>query len=666
MSTAMKRFSMRPKAAYNGSTTIDRDAVAELARNGAHVVLVGKDKIPCWPPRGGLSGKEVYPTGHERAGQLVSAGTGWMKYPATVEAIRAHSGLFGIVPATVGLLCIDVDDKHPVGVDEIREAVVESLGAPAFEFRTRSGGFHLYYKADPLPLTYEPYWFPGECAPNPELGEVRFSGAQCVVWDIAAFCGGLEGLDDCVPVDVRKWPIADAIKKPPRGDLKWMQPYLQAGPDAIIDALAEQGIHGTPESKWTRFNAADIGCHEPSGKNRPAVIIGGSVSDPESGVTVYCFNSQCKHNAFRAVHKLLGWQPTHGGAREGAGRPSLPDPSIKTVQNRRGQYRTKLRNWAFAMKLPRKFWLDDLVDADAIRALEFVPERFATDGNSSFIAMGATWLELLPHSRQCLSAVAEVIRDAREVAADVLGNDFADEKACLEYTEELRNTRLTGRHACDVLNTLLAWIPTSSGILRKSAEEFDNRNRRPMLPLEDGGALDLTEYPPQYVKSTDALSAMMRNHGWTVPMPDFDVLSDHEGPGNWAIHEHFGTEIFDRLAAYLLGVDKSLDTVLMQSDAGKSTLVEILKAAFPGAVGTANATGVFVEAGQRFTPLATMLATKLFVFIDEVGHEGTEIRAAVVNELVQETISHEAKGKDRKTVRRIGSLCFLGFDYTQR
>ncbi|MDE0312843.1 MAG: bifunctional DNA primase/polymerase [Caldilineaceae bacterium] len=663
MSIAMKRLSMQPKAAYNGSTATAQEAVAELAQSGAHVVLVGQGKIPCWPPRGGLSGKEVYPAGDKRAGQLVSAGTGWTKHPATVEAIRAHRGLFGIVPATVGVLCIDVDDKHPVGVDAIREAVVESQGAPAFAFRSRSDGFHLYYKADPLPLTYEPYWFPGECAPKPELGEVRYSGAQCVLWDFAAFCGGLEGLDDCEPVDARKWPIADAIKKPSEGDRKWIQPYLQAGPDAIIAALAETGIYGTQERNWTRFDAADIGCHEPSGKNSPSVIIGGSVSDPDSGVTVYCFNSQCKHNAFRAVHKLLGWKPRHGGAREGAGRPPLLSPSSKTVQNQRALYRTELRNWAFEVELPRKFWLDDLIDADATRVLEFQSERFATDGNSSFIAMGATWLEFLPHSPQALPAVAEAIRDARGFAADSLCDEYADVSCCYEYAEELRNTRLSGRHTRDVRDTLLAWIPTTPGILHSSSESFDDRNRRPLLPLEDGGALDLTEYPPQYVKSTDALSAMMLYHGWSIPMPDFAVLSDRECPGCWAIHEHFGTEVFDRLATYLLGIDKSLDTVLMQSDAGKSTLVEILKAVFPGAVGTANATGVFAEAGQRFTPLANMLATKLFVFVDEVGHEGIEIRPAVVNELVQETISHEAKGKDRKTVHRIGSLCFLGFDY---
>ena len=663
MDTAMKRLSMQLRAGPNGSTTADRETIVELAQNGAHIVLAGNGKKPCWPPRGGLSGKEVYAAEHKRAGQLVSAGTGWMKHPATVEAIRAHGGLFGIVPATVGLLCIDVDDKHPAGVEVIREAVVESLGAPAFEFRTRSDGFHLYYKADPLPLTYEPYWFPGECAPNPELGEVRFSGAQCVVWNIAAFGGGLEGLDDCEPVDVQKWPIADALDKSQQGDRKWMRPYLQAGADEIIAALAEKGIQGTPESNWTRFDAADIGCHEPSGKNLPSVIIGGSVSDPDSGVTVYCFNPQCKHNAFRAVHKLLDWKPKHGGAREGAGRPQLPYPSIKTVQNQRSQYRTELRNWAFEMELPKEFWLDDLIDADAMRVLEFLPERFATDGNSSFVAMGATWLELQQYSRQALAAVAEVIRDARAVAADALGNDFADVSGCHEYAEELRNTRLSGRHTRDVLDTLLAWIPTSPGILRTSSERFDNRNRHPLLPLEDGGALDLTEYPPQYVKSADALSVMMCNHGWTIPMPGFEVLSERESPGSWAIHDHSGTDIFDRLATYLLGVDKSLDILLMQSDAGKSTLVEMLKAAFPGAVGTANATGVFAEAGQRFTPLATLLATKLFVFVDEVGHEGSEIRAAAVNELVQETISHEAKGKDRKTVHRIGSLCFLGFDY---
>lgn len=355
------------------------------------------------------------------------------------------------------------------------------------------------------------------------------------------------------------------------------------------------------------------------------------------------------------------WQPSHGGARPSAGRPPSSTPSPKTQQNQRSQRRTALKNWSFENTLPRWAWLDDLVDADTERLITFLGYRLATDGNSTYLATGSTWEEVVGH-RPPVAKIMAAISDARTAAVWKLGKEYCDLDGCAEYAAELRAHKLTGRHVREVADTLAAAIPSTLGIRRVAYTEFDRRESRPMIPLNDGRAVDLSIYPPKILPAEKALSGLMRDHGWSIPAPDFSILKQTESRAHWAITQHYGATLFDRLSAHLLGIDKSIDSLVAGTDFGKSTLIELLSEAFPGAVQHENMTGAFGEQSRRFTPVVGLLAKALIVIVDEVGHDGS-IPPAMINEFAQGEITQERKGKDRTKVKRIGSLLFVGFDF---
>lgn len=88
----------------------------------------------------------------------------WQAFPEPWEAVAAHleaGGLVGLMPGSIGLLCMDADLPSgwkkllAVGADlsaliepyiaQSRARIIETLGQPLYEYRTRSGGAHLFF-----------------------------------------------------------------------------------------------------------------------------------------------------------------------------------------------------------------------------------------------------------------------------------------------------------------------------------------------------------------------------------------------------------------------------------------------------------------------------------------------------------------------------------------
>ena len=125
---------------------------------------------------------------------------GWLEAPASaweVEAGRSEPYLIlGHVPFAAGLLVVDIDTGKNKPVSYWRDAVVESLGAPLCEVRTRAGGLHLYYRTD-RPVGNRSW----------AGGDIRCAAGYAALWDEDAVLAALEGMQGADLVDVSAWPI---------------------------------------------------------------------------------------------------------------------------------------------------------------------------------------------------------------------------------------------------------------------------------------------------------------------------------------------------------------------------------------------------------------------------------------------------------------------------
>ena len=147
-------------------------------------------------------------------------GKGWQKNPATLRNAldhAGHGGLVGVVPSSLQLVCIDVDEGGRKGVD----AVENVLGPPLTVTRTRrEGGYHLWYRAPEDAQIGNRKW---QCG-GPS-GDVRGSRGFAILWDAQKLAHGLDHcFEDAEPVDLGALPNhaatlrgTEAVRRAPEG-----------------------------------------------------------------------------------------------------------------------------------------------------------------------------------------------------------------------------------------------------------------------------------------------------------------------------------------------------------------------------------------------------------------------------------------------------------------
>ena len=141
----------------DNSTATPRNPYRKLLDNEAHFVI-------CYPDK-----KAQRPSWQERA--------------ATVEEVRFHvdhGGMVGIMPASVGLLVVDVDDRPATGpnIEKRERAAVEACGEPLARYVTHGkGGVHLLYRAPESGYGNKAWAY----------GELRCSNGYAIPWDIEAW-----------------------------------------------------------------------------------------------------------------------------------------------------------------------------------------------------------------------------------------------------------------------------------------------------------------------------------------------------------------------------------------------------------------------------------------------------------------------------------------------
>ena len=96
-----------------------------------------------------------------------------------------------------------------------------------------------------------------------------------------------------------------------------IQPYLEAGGAAVLDALLAKGLRGRSEREGgMRFRGEEIGCHIQSGGNAGSVQVGGG-----GDALAHCHSGCSQERLWAAIHGHLGWLPTGQKACRVCGTP---------------------------------------------------------------------------------------------------------------------------------------------------------------------------------------------------------------------------------------------------------------------------------------------------------------------------------------------------------
>ena len=126
------------------------------------------------------------------------------------------------------------------------------------------------------------------------------------------------------------------------------------------------------------------------------------------------------------------------------------------------------------------------------------------------------------------------------------------------------------------------------------------------------------------------------------------------------VHEHYGTELMERMAYLLVGCHKTIDTVSMTtSNSGKDLLATMLQLA-TGAVESFESANVLKSGNRRFSKIEHAMAGNSIVFIQNY-HMIDEIDKSFIDGITsQGGFQEELKGENTKWVPSRGNLVLTG------
>ena len=132
---------------------------------------------------------------------------GWKEKRPDWEAVASRidgGGRVGLIPASVGLIVVDVDTDHQWGAAQLADYVRERIGAPICAVGTRSGGLHMYYRAPEGAEIGNITWR----VDGVGGGEIRHAAGFVRLYEPDAVAAALENLADYAPVEVTGWPFS--------------------------------------------------------------------------------------------------------------------------------------------------------------------------------------------------------------------------------------------------------------------------------------------------------------------------------------------------------------------------------------------------------------------------------------------------------------------------
>ena len=185
-------------------------------------------------------------------------------------------------------------------------------------------------------------------------------------------------------------------------------------------------------------------------------------------------------------------------------------------------------------------------------------------------------------------------------------------------------------------------------------------NQCPIIPFQSGSHAHI-DVEQLILCGCDVSERKMLNLNWKIPPPDFSLCSGNAPLP--AICEQFPPDVFKALARYLLGPLKSMDVLIApSSDVGKTSMLQALQAALPGAVTYVDSTAILDARRSRFTPWAKGLTESRLVAFDEFGRLDQGLTEHLFN-MSGPTVAVGKKGVDMTALPRIGTPFFVGANF---
>ena len=620
-----------------------------LVKAGAHFVIArSHDKKPIWP--------EPHGSGWEKKSP---------KMPTLYKYGKQANIVFGIVPASIGFVVVDVDTDHRIDAGVLRNEVAESIGEPIFETKTRSGGYHMFYrspfhKRKKDTIRNSEWYYPPENKED-KGGEIRGSNGFVVMWSVDAILAGLEGINDHDPVDLTKWPFKQhqATPEQPAKQIK----HTPMPPDELKEMLSHIDANAVPYEKWVRVGMAlhsggyDLSVWEEWSRDRDPNMHRNSApqcrgkwsSFSGDGVSMGTLWNMAQDGGWTPPRNNSDGQPQWGGARPGSGRPETENPSYKTQRNRKSKLRTEMIDWAHENDLVVYHQFDSPVYNDAWRILRFENDLLLVVDGKMHVANGPVWRLLSPLDDVSMNTLSLLLQKARLQSIETLP-DHVPEK----YGDHILDYPMDYRHLREIANTLKVYVDKVTNI---PTQYFNDRDRNPVIPFNNGECLHLKKQI--MLDKEDARALHMRDCDWNIP---YEVEVEPPKKAQEIIFRQYGEDIIDRIAIWFTGTDKTCDVSRFRSDGGKTTLYDLLSRAFPGAFAKRNATQALNFSAQRFTPMSPPLVNCVGVFLDEATHSDAQISASVLNAWDSDELEVEEKYEKRIVAKRIGNLMLLGSD----
>ena len=181
-------------------------------------------------------------------------------------------------------------------------------------------------------------------------------------------------------------------------------------------------------------------------------------------------------------------------------------------------------------------------------------------------------------------------------------------------------------------------------------------NRRPLIQSQTGNIYDISQ--GRVLERAEVLDSLTTSN--TLPQITYNYsLIENPPPGVVDAVEHYGIDLMSRLAWLLLGPKKVIDVVsLTTSNAGKSTLAEWVRRAFPGGVAVLDAYNELKA--QEFGQLRAAMAENMVVFLDEADKIDTAPPISRINELTADSITVNRKNQQTRQAPRKANAVLLG------
>ena len=372
--------------------------------------------------------------------------------------------------------------------------------------------------------------------------------------------------------------------------------------------------------------------------------------------------------------KEYGWQPAGSATNERA-------ISRKTEQNLQSESRRNAWLLAEELGLPRHLRNDHSETDDLARLVHYGTDDLrVVDGQVIYVARSnGFWTELLRYGDgPAEGAIARLLDEARARAVD----EASDLTAQIpEYADTLRDSfRDTANHRRQVIAQLRSRVvesPDIYGVATTTMVNFNRRDLHPVMPLADGGAVDLSA--DRVLSAAQIKPLLLLDHGWHIRYrpellepgrcPDGEAgiahyaQVDQNGATDWDGH------VLRRMALHLLAGGAGLEAKVIDAikvpaaDAGKTALADWMAAAMPGTVAKLEAKHALSEAGARFTQVGRQLAERVWVFLDECDKVTDTVSESTLNVLTNTTVRVEQKGRDAHEQQRLGVVITLGADW---